>query len=315
MINFISIIIPTYNNEKFISEAIQSVLKQTFKNFELIIVNNGSKDNTLKLIRELANLDKRIKILNLRKNIGMANALNKGINYCKADYVARMDGDDVMYKNRIEEQVKYINKHKNVVVLSCLGTYMDLKGNTFGVTPTEIINHKSSKNLIKNNKVIGILHPGAVFKKKVFQSIGGYRGKFWPAEDIDLWTRFALMGHNIHVQKKILLKYRIHDNSAIASNFFDSYRKLQWVKHCLISKNINKSEISYEEFLKFQKNRNIFIKINDLRKLYYKYFHRKIILNYFNNNFLKMIISIFITILLRPFKFMINLKKRLHKLL
>ena len=148
MINFISIIIPTYNNEKFISEAIQSVLKQTFKNFELIIVNNGSKDNTLKLIRELANLDKRIKILNLRKNIGMANALNKGINYCKADYVARMDGDDVMYKNRIEEQVKYINKHKNVVVLSCLGTYMDLKGNTFGVTPTEIINHKSSKNLI-----------------------------------------------------------------------------------------------------------------------------------------------------------------------
>ena len=171
MINFVSVVMTVFNGEKFLREAIDSVLCQTFKNFELIIVNDASTDNSLKIIQEKSSLDQRIKIINLKENLGMANALNIAINDSKADYIARMDSDDIMYKNRLEEQVSYMGKHKDVDVLSCLGTYMGLNGNTFGVTSTEINNHESSSTLIKNNKPIGLLHSGTMYKKKLFKKL------------------------------------------------------------------------------------------------------------------------------------------------
>ena len=118
MINFVSVVMTVFNGEKFLREAIDSVLCQTFKNFELIIVNDASTDNSLKIIQEKSSLDQRIKIINLKENLGMANALNIAINDSKADYIARMDSDDIMYKNRLEEQVSYMSKHKDVDVLS-----------------------------------------------------------------------------------------------------------------------------------------------------------------------------------------------------
>ena len=102
MINFVSVVMTVFNGEKFLREAIDSVLCQTFKNFELIIVNDASTDNSLKIIQEKSSLDQRIKIINLKENLGMANALNIAINDSKADYIARMDSDDIMYKNRLE---------------------------------------------------------------------------------------------------------------------------------------------------------------------------------------------------------------------
>lgn len=311
-IKFISIIMPVWNDERFILDSIQSVLNQTFKNFELIIINDASTDNSLRLIQEKANLDKRIKVLSLKKNLGMANALNEAIKYSKGEYIARMDSDDLMYENRIEEQVKYMNNNEDVEVLSCLGTYLGVNGNNFGVTSTEIINHQSFKHLIRNNKPIGLLHPGTVFKKKIVQEIGGYNKIFWPAEDIDLWNRLALKGHVIYVQKKILMKYRIHENSIITSKFLDSYNIYKWVKYCLVCKNMNKPEIGYADFIDYQKKKNIFIKINNLRKLYYSFYLRKLILYILNKNFLKLLISIFLLILLRPFKFFNIPNKRLY---
>ena len=315
MINFVSVVMTVFNSEKFLREAIDSVLRQTFKNFELIIVNDASTDNSLKIIQEKSSLDQRIKIINLKENLGMANALNIGINDSKADYVSRMDSDDIMYKNRIEEQVSYMDKHKDVDVLSCLGTYMGLNGNTFGVTSTEINNHESSSTLIKNNKPIGLLHPGTMFKKKIVQEIGGYRKKFWPAEDIDLWNRLALRGHIIYVQKKILMKYRIHNNSIITSQFLKSQLIYEWVKYNLVCRNLNRPEIEFSEFKNLQKKKNIFFKVNNLRKTFYKYFLRKQIYFYLNKKILSLIIAIFISILLRPYKFFTNIYKRIYQLL
>ena len=129
-INFVSVVLSVYNSEKFITSAINSVLKQTYKDFELIVINDGSTDKTLDLIQKNTEIDKRIKIINLKKNLGMAGALNKGINQATGEWIARMDSDDVMYNNCLEEQINYLNNNEDIKVLSCLGTYLGVKGKT-----------------------------------------------------------------------------------------------------------------------------------------------------------------------------------------
>jgi len=310
-INFVSVVLSVYNSEKFITSAINSVLKQTYKDFELIVINDGSTDKTLDLIQKNTEIDKRIKIINLKKNLGMAGAIYKGINQATGEWIARMDSDDVMYNNRLEEQINYLNNNEDIKVLSCLGTYLGVKGKTFGITTTRIKDHDTYKNLIEKNQPIGILHSGTIFNKKKFLDLGGYRGKFWPCDDIDLWNRFALAGCKIFVLKKILMQYRIHKESIITSKFIESQKKYAWVKYCLLCKNENRPEIDFEEFLNLTNNENYLIKFNRLRKMYYRFFFRQQIVYFFEKKFIKLFLSMFFSFVLRPIIFITNLMKRI----
>ena len=105
----VSIIMPVYNGEKFLKEAIESILSQTFTDFEFIIVNDGSIDSSLKIIREYANRDSRIKIID-QKNTGIIGALNNALKASKGTYIARMDSDDISNPDRLKKQIEYIEK-------------------------------------------------------------------------------------------------------------------------------------------------------------------------------------------------------------
>ena len=310
-INFVSVVVPVYNSEKFITSTINSVLKQTYKDFELIVINDASTDRTLDLIQKNAEIDKRIKIINLKKNIGSSNARNEAINQATGEWIAVMDSDDVMYKNCLEEQINYLNNNEDIKVLSCLGTYLGVKGKTFGVTTTRIKDHDTYKNLIEKNKPIGILHSGTVFNKKKFLDLGGYREKFTPCYDIDLWNRFALAGCKIFVLKKILMQYRIHRESKITSKFIESQKKYAWVKYCLLCKNKNRPEIDFEDFLNLQKSENFLIKLNRLRKMYYRFFFRQQILYFLEKKFIKLFLSMLFSLVLGPITFVTTLMKRI----
>ena len=111
----VSVVMPAYNAEKYIGEAIESILNQTFRNFEFIIINDGSVDRTKEIIQEYD--DPRIVLLENDKNSGIVVTLNKGVDAATGEYIARMDADDIALSNRIEQQVMFLNTHRNIGVV------------------------------------------------------------------------------------------------------------------------------------------------------------------------------------------------------
>ncbi len=114
----LSVIMPVYNGQDFVSKAIESILGQTFSDFEFIIINDGSTDRTLKILESYQKKDKRIVLLN-QENKGIAKSLNRGIAKAKGDYIARQDADDISFPDRLRNQVEFLDNNKDVGFLGC----------------------------------------------------------------------------------------------------------------------------------------------------------------------------------------------------
>ena len=202
----ISVVMPAYNAEKYIGEAIESILNQTFKDFEFIIINDGSVDHTKEIIREYN--DPRIVLLENDKNRGIVLSLNKGLDAATGKYIARMDADDIALKNRFERQVEYLDEHKDIGVL---GTGIC----TFGEKIKEqkrvfTTNAEQLKAELLFNSCIA--HPTVMIRKSVLQKYNlKYNTEFAGAEDYCLWWNIAKVS-KIATLPDILLDYRIHES-------------------------------------------------------------------------------------------------------
>lgn len=139
----ISVVMPIYNTEEYLNESISAVLDQTFRDFELILVNDGSTDNSLKIMEDFARKDKRIKIVNLPKNGGAGNARNEGIRYIRGKYTIFTDSDDRMYPQMLEKLYNYA-QYNNLDITICLSEVFHVPENTF--VPYEIVDEKTGLN-------------------------------------------------------------------------------------------------------------------------------------------------------------------------
>jgi len=207
----ISVIMPTLNAEKYLKEAIDSILAQTFKNFEFIIIDDNSTDNTLNIINEYK--DKRIKLIK-GKNKGIASALNLGIKCSKGEYIARMDADDISLPRRFEKQIQFMDQHPEIGI--CGANVIPL---------TDDQKYKSWGSWLKTEpKVIDILlnvafcHPTVIFRKSIIINNNlYYNEKLKYTEDQELWFR-AIKFTNFKNIKKKLLKYRLHPKNKSNKN-------------------------------------------------------------------------------------------------
>ncbi|URZ00946.1 glycosyltransferase family 2 protein [Clostridium felsineum] len=205
----ISVVMPVYNDEKYVGEAIESILNQTYRNFEFIIINDGSTDNSLNIIRSYAEKDDRIIVVS-RKNRGLVFSLNEGIGLSRGKYIARMDSDDISDKTRFEKQINYIKSNS----VDILGTYAE----TFGVAEKEkerifniYINSGNSEEIFL--KYCLICHSSIMMKKEVIENLNGYDESFLSGEDYDLWLRALKSGYKIEKIEEQLVKVRCHDDS------------------------------------------------------------------------------------------------------
>lgn len=201
----ITVIMPVYNGEKFLKKAIDSVLNQSYSDFEFIIINDGSTDNSKNIIENYT--DKRIKKIH-KENSGPIDSLNLGISLSKTDWIARMDQDDISYPNRLEEQIKYIKD--DVVVIGSQANIIDKDDRVYGTTAFETEHKKIMSKLLNRNSVI--IHPSVIIKKSALTLIGGYDVKMLVADDYDLWLRILKVGKIININKP-LLALRKHDNN------------------------------------------------------------------------------------------------------
>ena len=217
----ISVLMSVYNGEKYILDAIKSVLNQSYVNFEFIIIDDGSTDNTLSIIKSFS--DNRIKLIQNKKNLGLTKSLNIGLEAAAGKYIARMDADDICDPERLSLQLNYLNNHPEIGVLGTDIELINKVGKKFN-------SKKNIKSLNIHNSIAYIFntqkpkshnlciwyllfkncfyHPTVIFKKDVIIEAGGYKAK--RSEDLDLWSRLFLKTKFANL-KSSLLYHRIHD--------------------------------------------------------------------------------------------------------
>ena len=200
----ISVLLCTYNDEKYIYKAVKSILDQTFEDFEFIIINDGSTDRTLEILKQFD--DKRIILID-KPNTGLTDSLNLGVSKAKSNWIARMDGDDISIKTRFEEQIKYIKEDVAVIGTQC--KFIDEEGNQIAkvslpLTHDEILKKGTSFSTM-------FIHPSVLINKELLLKSGGYDEYINSAEDLDLWLKLSHYGKLVNIDS-VLLKYRKHQN-------------------------------------------------------------------------------------------------------
>lgn len=205
----VSVITPAYNAEKYIGDTIESILNQTFKDFEFIILNDKSTDNTLKIIQEYAKKDSRIIVIDNEKNLGIAGNRNKGIKKAKGKYIIWQDADDISLPERIEKQYRFMEKNPKVGILGGFLEMFDDSG-IVGLRKYDAHDKSLREKIFLYSPVA---QPASIIRKKIFGEVGDYNLKYPPAEDIDMSFRIG-MSYKFANLQEIVIRYREHPNSA-----------------------------------------------------------------------------------------------------
>jgi glycosyltransferase involved in cell wall biosynthesis len=206
----LSVLMPVYNGAAYLAESIDSIIEQTFKDFEFIIVNDGSTDRSERILRNYEKRDPRIKVMS-RANTGIVGALNDGLALCKADLIARMDADDVALPQRLATQSTYMNGNPQCVAVGSRVIGIDPCGCELFRSDHKLTHEDIDKELL-NGVGWAIVHPAAMMRKNAIEKIGGYRKEFQWVEDLDLFLRLAEHGRLANLDA-MLLYYRQHTES------------------------------------------------------------------------------------------------------
>lgn len=247
----VSVIFPVYNGAKYIRTSVRSILEQSFREFELLLINDGSTDETPDILKEFT--DPRIRIINNKKNSGLIFSLNRGISEAKGEYLARMDADDESLPNRFAEQVRFLDLHKDVDIC---GTLM-----------TCFITDRIYQHRYFNSEDVGaalvftnpIVHPSVMMRRSIFtEESVQYNSNYPHAEDYAMWVQ--LVGkHKFAILNSVLIRYGAHDDQM--SRKFNSVTRNSVIKaHRMIFEALNidasEEESSIHAALFFEDYRN-----------------------------------------------------------
>ena len=261
---------PVFNGQKTLIAAIESILTQTYSNFEMIIIDDGSQDRSLEIIKTFS--DKRIRLFT-QANSGLAKTLNVGIFNSNGAFIARQDQDDISMPTRIEKQVNKFTKNTNLVLLGTRGCTINDKGEVIGKINMPI------KNLdlqYISNFYNPFIHTSIMMKSIVLKQISGYSEdtQKQPPEDFELWSRMKKMGQ-IENLKARLVKYRVSDNSM--SRKYEEIIAINYKRIVvgnlqeLFNFSENEATVFFElQYLKHNQN-NFSIKFNLLFKFMYRF--------------------------------------------
>ena len=218
---FVSIIMPVYNDESYVSEAIESILSQSYTNFEFIIIDDGSNDNTKVTIRAYAKRDERIIFLENRENLGICETLNRAIQYAQGSYIVRMDSDDISEKHRIETQLWFLMDHPDIGIVGSSIRLIDTTWKTLSERHYHTDDAMIRRYLFRYSP---FCHPAIMVRKEILDRAWYYDPLLIYAEDYDLYFRIGKCAKFANIPE-ILLRYRIHEQSTTAVRIETMERK------------------------------------------------------------------------------------------
>ena len=200
----VTVLLPVFNADAFLRESVKSILGQTFTDFELLAINDGSTDRSREILTSFT--DSRLKIIDNDGNRGLIYTLNRGIELARGEFIARMDADDISKKNRLEKQVNFLNNHPKIALLGSWAEYVDQAGRKI------LLREVPVKNKIIQGKLLEVccfIHPSVMFRTSVVREFDGYHQTALHAEDYDLWLRISEK-HEVDNLPEPLIRYRIH---------------------------------------------------------------------------------------------------------
>lgn len=201
----VSVILPAYNAERFVGDAIDSILAQTYHSLELIVVDDGSTDNTSKILRGYG---KRLRVITNERNEGIVKSLNSGIATIKGEFIARQDADDISTPTRIEKQVSYMRDNPDCALLGTARVRMSEDGAIRKYAKqSQVIERPTLADMQQRNLFV---HGSMMMRKAVLQTIGNYSPIFHHAEDYELWMRFLANGYQAAILSERLYATREH---------------------------------------------------------------------------------------------------------
>lgn len=215
----VSVIIPVYNGELYLSETLDSVMKQTFTDWEIIVVNDGSTDKSLEIMEEYAALDERVRVIS-KPNGGVSSARNVAMNNAKGEYFSFVDADDMWVPEKLEKQIAFMDKNPNIALI-----YSDISILIDGNIRTQnmFLNRKFHKGHIFDQLFYFnfISTPTVMLRKKIIEQHGNFSTRFRGIEDYDLWLRIADKNEIGYINERLAI-YRIH-----ANNTSGNYEKME----------------------------------------------------------------------------------------
>ncbi|HEG43174.1 MAG TPA: glycosyltransferase [Phycisphaerales bacterium] len=211
----LSIFMPVYNAARYLPATLDSILNQTFRDFELVIADDGSKDDTLSILERYAKIDKRIKVLKLQ-HVGAVDARNEAIKHCDLNslYLLNHDSDDISLPTKLERLVEYLQTHPDIAIVGCFADYFDNDGNFKGQLSPEWQSDRIRQTFGRINAMI---NSASVIRREVIEKIGVYRNDYSSVDDYDFFARALIAGFELANIPEVLHLIRLHDKSICAT--------------------------------------------------------------------------------------------------
>ncbi len=240
----ISVIMSVYNGEDYLAEAIDSVVNQTFKDWELIIINDCSTDGTAEILDKYKALDERIIISPNEVNLKLPSSLNKAIDLARGKYIARMDADDICLPDRLKKQYEFMESNQDIDLSSC--RFMTLKN---GVVASGGGGGRWDKDAINALLLFTnpILHPGVIGKSEMLKKLK-YDTSLTCTEDLEIWTRVARENYKMMIQREYLMLYRLHDKQITETTKNRQYKEVVKIQKEYFDALLEKMSEEQEDF-------------------------------------------------------------------
>lgn len=300
MFPFITVVLPVYNQEKFIAETIESVLNQTYVDFELLIMDDGSIDGSARIIDEYSSKDNRISTF-FQKNSGRCIATNNIIEKARGKWCALLDADDVMLPNRLEKQVAFHMSNPDVDASSCHCYYINENGNVLGEQRHPYLKTiEEYKSVSKTKVLVQCAITGLFISKKVFLEAGGLKSQYWPCDDFEFFNRLIEKEYILLVQQQVLMKYRIHAQAITVNKPLHTYDVTGYVMKCIELRRSGKFEITFNEFTALRAKDAWWVKLNRRRYNYSQIFFRNAAISMMSKKYLIFSMQVLTASLLDP---------------
>ncbi len=265
----ISVLMSVYNGEKYLREAIDSILAQSFRDFEFIVIDDASTDSTAEILCSCANSDSRIRLLRNEQNLGLTRSLNRGLAIARGQYVARMDADDISLPARFERQVKRLEENARLLAAGAWARYEDSQGNIVHEARPPASHALLRARLLLNNTFV---HSSMMIRRDAIADAGGYNEKYRYAQDYDLWWRLSGRGEMSNLQEVLVRRREIPGNvsdlrrgpqreATLAISFAA-------VSECLAQQNETLEHVAYSRFWKALHRESAPLRLRDVRHLW-----------------------------------------------
>jgi glycosyltransferase involved in cell wall biosynthesis len=241
----ITVLMPVYNGERYIREAIDSILRQTFQSFEFLIIDDGSTDGTPAILAEYAARDGRFRVIT-QENRDQPATLNRGLQEATYDWIAIIDHDDISHPQRLELQLRALAENPTARGIGTWSVEITASGATMGLidhSPTTVAEFRSRRAC---NAWIGFVHSSMLLHRPTVLAVGGYREAFGSAADSDLWSRIA-DNHDMLAVPEYLVRYRVHLNSMSFTRISEQQFVVRWIRACQAARRAGLPEPTKEQ--------------------------------------------------------------------